>query len=474
MSGLHNIGYGRISQLDYGRRVSNTELDVAAKQQKSRLERAGCSEIYFDLQPGSDDDRPDFEQLLARMKAKDRIDRVTITRDDRITRSPQMTLDLIEVFLAHDIELVILDMGEYPIDLTNPYQWKQRVQAGLDAAFEIRMLSMRIKRGYEYFRQMQKANPAVPFGYRRSKAGKYEKDPEQWETAQRIVKTFFETKSLSKTCNVIAQMTSRELSRTTLRYWLKNQVLQGNTPYKIDKKTKEPLETIYGTHEDVLITPEQAIVLEEICRENRKLGGKRNGILYPLGSGLCRCRKCGSAMGVRKLIKSDSSELIYALRCSGNSKSTGICDFGAEPRSFTIEPHVIAALTEKAATIAELAIGNTERSEPPELTALRGQRSQLLTIPGNNPAILAAIEQIDAQIRSLESAENQIQIATNYSGEAFKSLAHIYQLPQYWQNLTPDVKRQLFRQFVDVVWISGVRIGQTRLLNYRVETILKF
>nr|WP_242026528.1 recombinase family protein [Leptolyngbya sp. FACHB-17] len=377
--------------MDYGRGISNTELDVAAKQQKSRLERAGCTEIYFDLQPGSDDNRPDFERL---MKAKERVDRVTITRDDRITRSPQMTLDLIEVFLKQNIELVILDMGDDPIDLENPYVWKSRVQAGLDAAFEIRMLSMRIRRGYEYFRQMQKANPAVPFGYRRSKEGKYEADPDQWGTAQTIVQTFFECRSLSKTCLLIKQQYGREMTRTTLRHWLKSEVLRGNTPYKFDPKTREPAEVVHGTHTDILISPEQALLINEISRENRKLGGKRHNVPYPLGSGLCRCRKCGATMGVRKLIKSEPDELVYTLRCNSNSKSASICDFGSEPRSFTIEPHVVAALTEKAATIAELAVGEVKRRESPELGALRVQRSQLLAIPGNNPAILDAIEKV--------------------------------------------------------------------------------
>ncbi|MBD1843982.1 recombinase family protein [Cyanobacteria bacterium FACHB-63] len=471
---FHNIGYGRISQLDYGRRISHTELDVAAKQQKSRLERAGCTEIYFDLQPGSDDDRPNFERLMNRMKAKERVDRVTITRDDRITRSPQMTLDLIEVFLKQNIELVILDMGDNPIDLSNPYQWKQRVQAGLDAAFEIRMLGMRIRRGYEYFRQMQKANPAVPFGYRRSAAGKYEADPNEWEMAQTIVKTFFECRSLSKTSLLIKQQYGRDITRTTLRHWLRNQVLQGNTPYKFDEKTREPTEIVYGTHTDILISPEQALLINEICRENRKLGGKRHNIPYPLGSGLCRCRKCGATMGVRKLIKSEPDELVYTLRCNSNSKSASICDFGSEPRSFTIEPHVIAALTEKAATIAELAIGEVRRRESPELSALRAQRSQLLAIPGNNPAILDAIEKVDAQIKSLETADEQTQIVTNYAGESFRSLSHIYRMPEYWQRLDPAVKRQLFRQFADVVWISAVKIPGSRLMNYRVEVVLRF
>ncbi|MGG6281740.1 recombinase family protein [Leptolyngbya sp. AN03gr2] len=470
----YNIGYGRISQLDYGRRVSHTDLDVAAQQQRSRLERAGCHEIYFDLQPGSEDDRPDFERLLDRMKRRDRVDRVTITRDDRITRSPQVTLDLIEVFLSQNIELVILDMGDYPIDLTNPYQWKQRVQAGLDAAFEIKMLGMRIRRGYEYFRQTQKANPAVPFGYRRSREGRYERDPEQWEFAERVIKTFFETRSLNKTCRVIEQVTGRELRTTTLRYWLRNQVLQGNTPYKIDKKTKQPGEIIYGTHSDVLITPEQALIINEVCRENQKLGGKRHNILYPLGSGLCRCRKCGSTMGVRKLLNGNPQELAYILRCTGASKRIPVCDFNSEPRSFMIEPHIIAALTEKAVKITDFVSGETTKKESPEITALRIQRSYLLATPGDKSNILPLIENIDNQIKALEFEETQTDRVSNYTGETFKSLSHIYRSPEYWKDLDPSTRRELFRQFVEVVWVSAVKIPGSRFVNYQIEPVLKF
>ncbi|MGG6265697.1 recombinase family protein [Leptolyngbya sp. AN03gr2] len=76
------LGYGRVSKLDYGRKVSDEELDTAAKQQRSRLERAGCTEIFFDIQRGTDDDRPNFERLIARRQKREQFDRIVITRDD--------------------------------------------------------------------------------------------------------------------------------------------------------------------------------------------------------------------------------------------------------------------------------------------------------------------------------------------------------------------------------------------------------
>ncbi len=43
------LGYGRVSKLDYEQRISDEELDTAAKQQRDRLEKAGCTEIFFDI-----------------------------------------------------------------------------------------------------------------------------------------------------------------------------------------------------------------------------------------------------------------------------------------------------------------------------------------------------------------------------------------------------------------------------------------
>lgn len=467
------LGYGRVSKLDYGRKVSDEELDIAAKQQRNRLERAGCTEIFFDIQRGTDDDRPDFERLLARMRSKSQCDRVVITRDDRITRNATMTLELIDIFVTQQIELLVLDDGLEVVDFSNPYEWKKRVQAGVDSQFEVKMLGLRIRRGYEYLRSQKKASPAVPFGYQRSSDGKYESNPDQWEIAQAIVNAFFRYRTLRKTCKLVADLTGKEWRASTMRHWLTNEVLRGNTPYRIDPKTRRPQEIAYGTHPDaVLITPDQDMLLRQILDENRRLGGVRNRLPYPLGSGLCKCRHCGSSMTIAKIDRS-SEDLQYWLRCNSAQNLNNRCSFRGTPHSSFVELHVIEALVSKAEEIAnQVETVTLQKQDSPELISLKNQYAHLCSIPGKNPAIEKAKQDLEEQMRNLESLTQQQKTQSSYDGTAFKALIDVYKKKTYWMSLEPEERRERFRQFVKTVWISVEKTGKVN--QYLVQVELKF
>lgn len=181
-----NLGYGRVSTKDQAN-DSN-----ALTQQVNRLVRSGVDELFVDVQSGEDDDRPELEKVLDRVRSGT-CRRVTVTRDDRIARHGVMSLQLLDLFEKSGVELCILDGGGVS-DLSNPYHWKQRAQAGIDAEFENRVKSMSIRRGFEEFRREGKANPKPPWGYVRQDEH-YQPAPE-WEAARGSVDLFLELQTL--------------------------------------------------------------------------------------------------------------------------------------------------------------------------------------------------------------------------------------------------------------------------------------
>lgn len=221
---FHNIGYGRVSKED------TNDLWNAAKNQRSRLERQNCSEILFDIQPGTDDHRPDFEILVNRIKSNSNCDQVTITRLDRITRGSEMTLELLELFRKSKVGLLILEMGEMPVDLNNPYVWKQLAHQGIDNHFYVKLLGINIRRGYEELRAQGKANPKNAWGYKRVKE-RYVLDEEQAVIIRDLFDKFFETKSVAKVCNHAAEKYSIKLYRAKFCYMIENPIYRGHTRY---------------------------------------------------------------------------------------------------------------------------------------------------------------------------------------------------------------------------------------------------
>jgi predicted site-specific integrase-resolvase len=74
------VAYVRVSSRE---QAENTN---ALEQQRQRVMDAGVDRIFQDVQKGKRDDRPAFQELLARVK-RGKIRKIVITRIDRILRS---------------------------------------------------------------------------------------------------------------------------------------------------------------------------------------------------------------------------------------------------------------------------------------------------------------------------------------------------------------------------------------------------
>ena len=96
------VGYARVSSREQA--VDSHALE----QQIARLEAAGATEIFKDIQSGSRDDRPALNELMDLVHQR-KVDEVIITRIDRLARSLTKLRECIDVFQEVGVNLRILD-----------------------------------------------------------------------------------------------------------------------------------------------------------------------------------------------------------------------------------------------------------------------------------------------------------------------------------------------------------------------------
>jgi len=148
------LGYARVSSRE------QAENSHALEQQIERLKSAGATEILFDVDSGSRDDRQAFNQMLDLVRTA-MVSGVVVTRLDRLTRSVVTLRNALKVFDSSGIPLQAMDdsintgtaAGKFHLNIL-----------GALAEMEVDRLSERVKHGWAHLRDRKVAmNP--PFGY---------------------------------------------------------------------------------------------------------------------------------------------------------------------------------------------------------------------------------------------------------------------------------------------------------------------
>ncbi|WP_242051288.1 recombinase family protein [Nostoc spongiaeforme] len=149
------VGYARVSSRE------QADDSHALEQQKARLQAAGATEIFQDIQSGSNDDRPALKKLMNLVQLK-QVDEVIITRIDRKARSLPKLRECIDIYQQAGVNLRILDQQ---IDLSTS-QGKLMVNVlGSLAEWETDLLSERIRHGKQHRRNKLAASESYPWGY---------------------------------------------------------------------------------------------------------------------------------------------------------------------------------------------------------------------------------------------------------------------------------------------------------------------
>ncbi|MBD3880133.1 recombinase family protein [Phormidium tenue FACHB-886] len=463
------IGYARVSKKE------QAEDSHALEQQQNRLTGAGADDIFTDVQSGRSDDRTQFNRLMELVRSK-QVDRVIVTRIDRIGRSLPSLAKVFKDFGDAQVQLVVLDGS---IDLTTV---GGRTQAGIMAVLaqmESEMISDRSRHGWNYLRQRKVAmNP--PFGYRKVNERheldhtpllcllERQQEVTRSQAARDLVDFFLEGRSLRQ---AIARFNRRygiqqfnhsstvsagfeikglfQKSPSGLKRWLLNPVLRGHLAYFAD--TPERQETHYDTHPDQrLITDDEFAQIQEILALNRERKGYGVAApVYPL-SGLVRCGQCGSTCYSSKS-KPKAREGYAYFHC--RSAAVDACSMKNYIRMDLVEDKVIDALLERKDTIAALA--NTPPALPTDTPEIQNLRQQLAGLErlerlGPNPALDVAKQDIKNQI---ETQQRQLVDQVQHQSELSETLLTVAD-KRYWESLSDSEKRSIYRLLIDRVIVQ--------------------
>lgn len=219
----HIYAYARVSSRE---QAVNTN---ALEQQIERLKAAGATIIICDVQKGKKDNRPGLLQIMKLVREK-KVFEVIFTRLDRLGRSVVLIRKNVAVFQQTGVNLRVLDQL---IDLKTSQGIFMVNLLGSLAELEVDQISERVKHGHQHRRNQNAACGSLPFSYRMEGtsyrlnhspflcllAQRPENYPELSaedytgelpeitvaQLAQDCIKTFLETKGLSKAVRVISQ-----------------------------------------------------------------------------------------------------------------------------------------------------------------------------------------------------------------------------------------------------------------------------
>lgn len=470
-------------------RVSRSSQIAALDHHFQRLEKAGCTEIYYDVRSRSREDRDGLNEIL-NLIASGQIRKAMFLRIDRMTDSPTVLERAIKICLESNVQVVGIDDN---IDFSTV---GGRLQARIMCDFaraEVERLTERVRAGWANVRRRQQAvNP--PFGYLVNN-GRHQLDHtlflclletrEELSPAQigkHIIQAFLEQKTLRLALREInthygiytfahdhrGGRASHKLFRFSpggLRTWLTNPVLRGHLGYR--KRTKHK-EIIYNTHPDqVLLTSEQFQQIEDILAHNSRVRGfGTTALKYPC-SGLVYCGECRAAMysqhGQKNYHRAKRlgipEEKNYYFQCRNWRQRS--CSQKPMIRMEIVESAVIAALITRAGQIAQEVDTQPEVTESLELKQLRSQLEQLEAIPGHNDAINDAKQQLRNQIHGLELQQQSQTQAINQ--DLRDILTYGASQPEFWQSLPDDQKRRFFRELVDRVVVKDAQVQEVIL-----------
>jgi len=218
----HNVGYARVST------TKQEEGGLSLEAQKRRLTEAGAIELLVDVMSGAKDDRPQFRELMRRVKAQE-IDGVIVCKLDRLTRSITARAEIYEAFTQPGAPtLRALDDG---IDLSTASGRQMFDLLGALATGERERIKERINDGLEARRALGLYVGSTPWGLRLTRTGcGVEIDPELQPQVEAVLQIMRQERTVTNAAKRIAAELGLQKSRSVWRTWLYSPHLNGSLP----------------------------------------------------------------------------------------------------------------------------------------------------------------------------------------------------------------------------------------------------
>lgn len=434
MSLSGRVGYIRVSS------DSDDQLQ-SLENHRQRLTALGVDEIIEDVQSGRDSSRPGFQRVL------DLIDRravaeVLVARIDRLGRNADDVDFAVALAGRRGVRLTSLEAGV--IESETPDGFVRSRFMSTMAEFESRMLSLRVRRGYEASRRnLRPCRSRAPFGYRHnSDRTALEPHPEEWPQALELLQLLRSNNWRLQTSLEAFRATHASFRITTkngLKSWLCNPVLRGGLGYLYDRAPKAPdpqrkprpvtnryREIVWGTHE-ALLSHEDYAVIERHLAMNRSQWGTNAKAVPRLLTGLCTCDACGHRINYRSGATKTPVLFCQTPGCARRYKSV---------RETVVVEAINAALGHRLSVLR-----TEEAPELPEAVKLRREIASLEALA--DPDLADALEKKRRRLQAL-------QAQPAFSPEVQAVLA----TPAFWRYLAPDELRRMYLLILDEVRVT--------------------
>lgn len=455
--------YNRVSKKETAR---NTEALIRQQWQTATEAKEYDPDFleFTDQQTGRRDDRPEFQKVFKLIQTNG-IDRLYVTRIDRITRDVEMNARMAKLFEKTGVEIYELMLGRI-LDFKNPEDWKYFVNSGVSAEAESRMLSNRIHQTYKWLRNQGKpAGGGSPLGYQRSSTKFIEPCLQEWDDLIQVIKIIIESGgSTAKAAVRVREETGWDYTRAGLYDLMRSQTIRGHTVY--------PDKVLFSTHKSVFDDPELAAIdaltkLDRmIAMAKHQRGSTRYKRLYPL-SGLVKCGRCNGTCHIKTMKHGRYPDKEYTYICCGNRQSRAE-NCGGEYGSLqgmrgtintpypVADAAVIQALRQAATEMVNRASSERVEVRSQESVESKKLREQIQRYESlDDPDLLPVIEAKRKQWRDLISGNIT---PVNSGRRNQEALAKFASIPNFWDKATNEEKDALYHDFVECVLCDRLNV----------------
>ena len=463
------IGYYRVSTQRQEQEGHSPERYL------ERLEAVGIAptDIYSDAESGGIFERKDLQKALARLKDPNK-KYFVVPYHSRGHRDIGVWVKIRDALLENDCELIELDKGIKPIDLTSA---AGNLQANLDATFAQHQRDQAREHSVKghAFRRSQNRIVNPPFGYKKDSDQRLVINDDIFpgsdgktyrEIAIEMIDTLIELGGYRATIRAMCGRYSEKhperwgvaknfpVSTKGFMRWVQSPVIRG---YLVDFPGK-PNELVRKGDHEAIMDPDRwravQVTVENIASAPNPMNNGFPRSRKPL-AGKIKCGLCGGRHN-NSTVHRQGKTYSY-LVCRGGAESTinsrvkRQCPYKNSIKTDQFFKEVISQVCARALDIAqEFAEPNTEVN--PEIIKLRNQIQQLQAM--TDPELSDVIQIKQQQLSKLEQATGQ-DVDPN-DVDIYETVAAD---PEFWEELAPSELRIILDSLVKQVVVHGKQLS---------------